>query len=697
MLALTVLAGIVAAPGLQYPETKTVDVTDSYHGTVVADPYRWLEEPIENPEVKAWVDAQNKVTDGYLKSIPNRDGLMKELLRRVNYERFSVPAQGGDTLVYERNSGVQNQDPIYVLRGRTEKVLLDPNKLSKDGTVGVVTTELSHKGDLLLYGLTRGGSDWIEWRVRNTRTGRDLKDVVKWSKFGVGFLDAEGKGMYYLRFPEPKKGEELTGFTVGGAAYYHKFGTDQKQDQLIYGLPDKPDWFIAPYADPEKKTLFLAVEPAGKPTNRLYAIDLTKSGAKIRPLFDQDDGNYAAIGRKGDWVYVQATRNAPRGKVIAVSLSKPGMVKEIIPQGKNKMESVSYVGGHLVVNSLEDAHSKVEIYTTAGVKKHTVRLPGLGTASSMSGDPRESFAYFSYADFFTPTTIFKLNVATGMTTVWKRPKTAVDSSKYTAKQVFFTSKDGTKVPMFVVHKKGLKMDGTNPTLLYGYGGFNSSQLPWFSTSRSVWMDMGGVWCLANIRGGGEYGEAWWQAAIKTKRQKAYDDFIAAGEWLVKNKVTQPKMLAIQGGSNGGLLVGACMTQRPDLFGVAIPEVGVMDMLRFNQFTVGKAWESDYGSPQNPEEFKALLKISPYHNLKKGTKYPATLVTTADRDDRVVPAHSFKFAAMLQATHEGDAPVLLRVETTSGHGASNLTKALEGVRDVYSFTMHNMGRKIPAKF
>lgn len=699
MLTTAILA---ATLGLTYPETRKVDHTDDYNGVKVADPYRWLEQPIETPEVKDWVDAQNKVTFGYLNAITGRDRLLKELQRRVNYERYSVPSQARGRLFFSKNDGLQNQGVLYWQEsGSTSpKLLLDPNKLSKDGTVSVQATDFGLNGNIMLYGLSKGGSDWTEWRARDVKTGKDLPDVVINSKFGVGFLDKLSRGFYYLRFNRSADGTELTAANDQPTLCYHLFGTGQDADKEVYSIPDHPTWKFWPGMDASREMIFLPIYPEGSPYAKLYALDLTRAGTKPIVLFENNDATYSPIARDGNRVYVYTTKNAPLGKVISVQVTpdeRGGGVNSVIPASKDTLDSVSFVGGRLICSYMHDAYSQVRVFDTKGKLKSTLKLPGLGDVSGFGGEPVDNSTYYSYADFYTPLTIYKLDIASGKSTVWKKPKTVVNSGKYVAKQVFFKSKDGTKVPMFVIHKKDLKYTGKNPTILYGYGGFSSPQRPWFSTSRSVWMDMGGVFCVANIRGGSEYGEDWWLSATKKNKQRSYDDFIAAGEWLIANKVCDNAHLAIQGGSNGGLLVGACMTQRPELFGVAIPEVGVMDLLRFNKFTIGKSWESDFGSPENPEEFPYIRAISPYHNLKPGTKYPATLVTTADRDDRVVPCHSFKFAARLQECNVGDRPVILRVETTSGHGASNLTKTLEEVRDIYSFTLQNMGRSIPAKW
>ena len=684
---------------LDYPHAKKVNVVDDYHGTKVEDPYRWLEEPIDTPEVRQWVDAENKLTFRYLDSIPGRDGLMAELQRRINFERYEVPFQQGGKIFYSHNDGLQNQNVLFVTSSLTgsARVLLDPNKLSSDGTVALNGLDVSDDGKMLLYGTSSGGSDWIEWHVRDVSTGKDLEDTVKWSKF-VGEWDKSGKGFYYLSFPQPKEGKTFTTANSEPSVRYHALGTSQDADKLIYELSTHPDWYVWPQLDETKTTMWLSINPPGETGNRLYMLDLATK--KVTKIVDEGGSEVTPVSRSGNKAILWTNNKAPFGRVVEFNLAKPSWrsAKTLIKETKDTLQSVNLVGNRLILTTMQDARSAVGTYSTAGKLLSKVKLPGLGTVAGFAGKRKDQTTYYSYSDFGTPARIYSYDVKSNTSKLFRSPKLPFDNSKYVAEQVFYASKDGTRVPMFIVHKKGLKMDGQNPTLLYGYGGFNIPMQPWFSSSRTVWMDMGGVWCLANIRGGGEYGQAWHESAIKLHRQRAFEDFIAAGEWLISHKICSKSTLAIQGGSNGGLLVGAVMTQRPDLMGVAIPEVGVMDMLRFNQFTVGKGWESDFGSPQNPAEFAAIFKYSPYHNLRKGTVYPATLITTADTDDRVVPAHSFKFAARLQEFQGGKAPVLIRIETSAGHGGGKpITKALEEVRDIYAFILHNMGKRIPEHF
>lgn len=693
----SILLAVVSALNLSYPLTEKGDTVDDFNGVKVADPYRWLEEPASTPKVRSWIEAQNKVTTSFLDSLPNRKALHTELLRRFSFERYETPIERKGRLIYERNDGLQNQSVVYVVdaAGKTPRVLLDPNKLKADGTAQLTSSDLSLDGKRFLYAVSFGGSDWVEWRVRDIATGKDLPDVVKQSKFGLGFWDASGEGFYYLRFTTEQGANALTARNLPGKLYHHQLGTQESADTLVYETKKETE-FLWPSASSDRKTIFHYIE-SGSINNRIHVQAVDKPGMPVTKLFDDDSGQFLPIDRVGSKIYFTTTRNASFGKVIAVDLKTPGHIATIVPESKDTLNTAAIVGGKLFVSYLQDAKAALRRFDLDGSHARTVNLPGLGTIGGISGTQADSSAYLSYVDLTSPSEILKLDTAKAATTVWRKPKLKFDTSKYTAKQIFFKSKDGTRVPMFVVHKKGLKLDGSNPTILYGYGGFGSATLPWFSVSRTVWMDMGGVFVIANIRGGNEYGKKWHEAAIKTNRQKAFDDFIAAGETLNRLGYSSPKTLAIQGGSNGGVLVGVCMIQRPELFAAAIPEVGVMDLLRFNLFTVGKSWESDYGSPQDPVEFASLLKISPLHTLRAGVKYPATLVCTADTDDRVVPAHSFKFAARLQECQAGPAPVLLRVDTSSGHGASNLSKSLEETRDIYAFVLSAAGKKIPSKF
>lgn len=694
------LAVIAMSTPLDYPETKTVNHVDHYFGISIADPYRWLEEPISTPEVKDWVDRQNKFTFGYLEKIKNREPLLNELERRSNYERYSVPQAGGERIFYSHNTGLQAQDVVMVQEGESgePRVLLDPNTWSKDGTVALSAYEPSADGRRLLYGVSASGSDWTTWKVLDVATGKDLDEGVQWGKYGAATVDRTGDTIYYLRYPEPKEGQAFVGTSENPSIYAHRVGEPQVKDRLVYNDPDHPRRFISPTFDNRKSTLFIYESEPGSINNRLHLVEKSAGGYEVKPLFSEDDAEYSPLAVVDGKLYVQTNKDAPNGKIIRTEVKENAPIETVIPEQETPIESASILQDCIVVTSMRDAHAAVALYDLDGKPRGEVKLGGLGAVAGFAYVPGSNKTYYSYADFTTPTTIYTCDATANKSQVFKRPDLAFDPDKYMSEQVFVPSLDGTQIPMTIVRRKDLKLDGNRPTMLYAYGGFGASQTPWFSNSRTIWLDMGGIWCLANIRGGAEYGLEWHESATKLGRQNAYDDFIACAQYLVDSKITTPKRLAIQGASNGGLLIGAVVNQRPDLFGVALPGVGVMDMLRFNKFTIGSAWESDYGSPEKVDEFFALLRISPYHNLRPNTIYPATLVTTADTDDRVVPAHSFKYAARLQACQAGDAPCLIRIETSAGHGAGKpLRKVLEEVRDTYAFTLHNMGIELPAKY
>jgi len=678
-----------ASSPIVYPPSKKVEQVDDYHGINVADPYRWLEDA-DSPETKAWVEAQNKVTFGFLESIPERARLRERLTQLWNYEKFGVPFREGDRYFFTRNDGLQNQSVLYV--GRTPddpqaRVLLDPNTLSSDGTVALTGYAVSDDGQLLAYGLATAGSDWNEWRVRNVETGEDLPDRLQWVKFSGASWTKDGRGFFYSRYDEPKEGNLLQSTNYYQKLYYHRVGTPQSADELVYERRDHKEWGFGGYVTDDGRYLGIVVTMGTSPKNLFFYKDLTNPEAKVVELIPDFIADFTPVGNDGTTFYFRTDWEAPRGRLIAIDATRPERAnwREIIPQSRDTLEAVRWVGGRFIALYLSDAKTQVRMFDREGKFVQEIALPGIGTAVGFGGKPEATETFYAFTSFTQPTSIYRYDFATGKSTLLRQPKVAFDPGAYVTQQVFYKSKDGTRIPMFIVHRKGLRRDGKNPTLLYGYGGFNISLTPSFSPARIAWLEMGGVLAIPNLRGGGEYGEEWHQAGTKLKKQNVFDDFIAAAEWLIREKYTQPARLAIQGGSNGGLLVGACMTQRPELFGAALPAVGVLDMLRFNKFTIGWAWESDYGSPQNPEEFRALYAYSPLHNLKPGTRYPATLITTADHDDRVVPAHSFKFAAALQAAHKGDAPVLIRIETRAGHGAGKPTsKLIEETADVWAF-------------
>ena len=675
-------------PSLTYPVTKKVDHTDNYHGTTVADPYRWLEDA-NSLETKEWVTAQNQVTQAYLAQIPQRAAIRERLTKLWNYERYSVPGKEGGRYFYSRNDGLQNQSVLYTQKTLTDtpRVLLDPNTMSSDGTVALAGAAVSPDGKLLAYSTAASGSDWNEIRVRDVDTGKDLDDHIKWVKFSSTAWTKDGKGFFYSRYDEPKEATKLADVNYFQKLYYHRLGTPQSADTLVYDRPDQKEWGFGGHTADDGRYLIITTTKGTAPKYRISYKDLSKPDAKVVDLVDNFDAGYDFIDNVGSVFYFSTDRKAPKKRIIAIDVNNPAESnwKEIVAESADTLAGADIINNQLVLEYLKDAKSVVRVHDLKGKLVREVKLPGIGTVGGLSGKRGDTETFYSFAGFTTPTTIYRLNLKTGQSTVFRQPKVDFNPADYETRQQFFTSKDGTKVPMFIVSKKGMKLDGQNPTYLYGYGGFNISLTPSFSPANLAWMEMGGVYVLANLRGGGEYGEAWHQAGTKLQKQNVFDDFIGAAEWLIANKVTSPAKLAIGGGSNGGLLVGAAMTQRPELFGAAIPAVGVMDMLRFHKFTIGWAWTSDYGSAENPEEFKALVKYSPLHNLKAGTCYPATMVTTADHDDRVVPAHSFKYAAAAQAAQAGSAPILIRIETKAGHGAGKpTTKQIEEVADRWGF-------------
>jgi len=688
-----VVVSIVAQTKFDYPKTRKVEQTDDYHGTKISDPFRWLEDD-NSAETKAWVEAQNKVTFAYLNEIPERAKIKARLTELWNYERFSAPFEQGGKYFYTKNDGLQNQSVWYVAESVNDKgrVLLDPNRLSTDGTVALNGLRISDDGKLLAYGLSSSGSDWVEWRFREVDTGKDLTDALKDIKFSGASFSKDGKGVFYSRFPATDEKAKLTSLNYNQKIYYHKLGTPQSEDVLVYERADDKEMSVGGSVSEDGKYLIVYVSKGTSPKNMIYFKNLSKADSIVMPLVDKLESSYSFIGNDGSMFYFETDKDAPRGRVVAVDASKANKEwKEIIPEGKETLGGISFINNQFVANYLKDAYTQIRIYDMKGKFVRNVDLPGIGTAGGFAGERDDTETFYTFSSYATPPTTFRYDMKTGKSEVFRTANVKFNSADYEVKQVKYKSKDGTEIPMFIVHKKGIKMDGTNPTLLYGYGGFNNSLTPGFSVSRLAWMEMGGIYAVANLRGGGEYGKAWHEAAIKTKRQNAFDDFIAAAEYLISAKYTSPKKLAIQGGSNGGLLVGAVLNQRPELFGAALPAVGVMDMLRFHKFTAGRYWTSDYGSPDNAEEFAAIYKYSPLHNLKKGTKYPAVLVTTADHDDRVVPAHSFKYAATLQEAQSGDAPVLIRIETKAGHGAGKPTaKVIEEQADIFGFLVRNLG-------
>ncbi|MBC8355592.1 MAG: S9 family peptidase [Planctomycetes bacterium] len=680
---------------LTYPKTRRSDHVDQYHGTDVPDPYRWLEDS-DSDETRAWVEAENRITFGFLESIPEREPIEERLTTLWNYERFGLPRKRGERYFYSRNDGLQNQSVLYVSKGidGEPRVLIDPNDWAEDGTVALAGWTPSEDGRLLAYGVAAAGSDWREWKVLDTETGRELSDHLKWVKFsGVSWLK-DGSGLFYSRYDEPKEGEEFTGVNYHQKLYFHKIGDDQSRDVLIYERPDEKEWGFDGHVTEDGRYLIISVWRGTERKNQVFYKDLAKPDAEVVELLAGFAFEYDFVGNEDQTFWFNTDDNAPLRRVLAIDVNNPQRDdwRELIPEAKEVLRGVGVVGDRFLALYLKDAASKVRAFTLKGDHVRDVDLPAIGSASGFGGrrSDRETFYYFS--NYTTPGTIYKYDIESGKSIVFREPKVDFDPNVFETRQVFYESKDGTRVPMFITHKRGIKLDSSNPTLLYAYGGFNISLTPGFSVSNLVWLEQGGIYAVPNLRGGGEYGREWHEAGMQEQKQNVFDDFIAAAQWLIDNKYTSTEKLAIRGGSNGGLLVGAAMTQRPELFGAAIPAVGVMDMLRYHKFTIGWAWVSEYGSSDEADSFKNLMSYSPLHNLEPGTNYPATMVTTADHDDRVVPAHSFKFAAQLQHAHSGDNPVLIRIETRAGHGAGTPTaKLIEASADVIAFLTKVMGQ------
>ncbi len=683
---------------LPYPSSPLGDHVDTYHGVAVPDPYRWLEDP-KSEATQAWIAAQNGVTFDYLQGLPLRQRLQERLTELWNYERYSLPFKRGDRYFFSKNDGLQNQSVLYTQPSleAEPQVLLDPNTLSEDGTVALSGISISRDGEYLAYGLSSGGSDWMEWRVRSVTTGKDLADHLRWVKFSGASWSPDHRGFYYSRFDEPDPNNALEAVNYYQKLYYHRLGTPQDQDVLVYHRPDQKEWGFRGFVSEDGNYLIISVWRGTEPRNLIFYRDLTVADGPIVELIPEFEAEFDYIDNDGPRFWFRTDHKAPKGKVIAIDLGQPQpeQWQTVIPEGEEVLESVSLFGDQFIAQFLKDAHGQVRRYDLQGQYLGDIDLPGIGSVGGFGGKRQDTETFYSFTSFTTPPTLYRYDLNQGTSTLYRQPQVPFDPTVYETRQVFYPSADGTAIPLFIIHRKGLTLPGPYPTLLYGYGGFGVSLTPSFSVSTLAWLELGGVYAVANLRGGGEYGEAWHQAGTKTEKQRVFEDFMAAAEWLTAAGYCDRDHLGILGGSNGGLLVGACMVQRPDLFAVALPAVGVLDMLRFNQFTIGWAWESDYGSPQNEAEFQALYRYSPLHNLTPGTAYPATLITTGDHDDRVVPAHSFKFAAALQAAHAGEAPVLIRIETQAGHGAGKPTqKVIEEVSDRWAFAAAHLGLTPP---
>ena len=679
---------------LDYPETARTGTVDILHGVEVPDPYRWLEE-IDSAQTQAWIADQNRLTFDYLSQIPAREQISARISELWNYEKYGTPFKRGGRYFFTRNDGLQDQGVLYWIESLEDdpKVLLDPNRLSEDGTVALTDYAVSDDGKLLAYGLSTAGSDWQEWRVREVDSGRDLDDHLEWVKFSGASWTPDSQGFYYSRYDEPQGGTEFKGANYYHKLYYHRIGASQAADELIYARPDQKEWGFGGHVTEDGSYLIIYVWIGTHRENGIFYQDLRTDNGPIVELLADFDAGYQIIGNDGPILYCLTDLDAPMSRVVAIDITQPDRAnwREVIPESQDALQTASLVGERFVATYLHDAYSRVLVFDKAGRIVREVELPGIGTVQGFWGRQADSETFYLFSSFATPGVVYRYDVATGETSIFRRPEIRFEPDDYVTKQIFYPSKDGTRIPMFISHRKGLEIDGSTPTYLYGYGGFNIAQTPEFKVSALVWMEMGGIYAQANLRGGGEYGKPWHEAGMKRNKQNVFDDFVAAAEWLIKEGYTCTPKLAIGGRSNGGLLIGACLAQRPDLFGACLPVVGVMDMLRFHKFTIGWAWTSDFGSPEDPEEFATLLAYSPYHNLKPGTSYPPTLIATGDHDDRVFPAHSFKFAAALQAAQAGPAPVLIRVEVDAGHGMGKPTsKLIEEMADQWAFVAGQLG-------
>ena len=677
---------------IAYPKTKTVDLVETLHGHQVPDPYRWMED-LEGDEIRQWIEAQNDLTFGYLKQSPLREKLQSRMTELWNYEKYSPPVKHAGRYFFSYNDGLQNQDALYWMAdlGAEPKLLLDPNKLSEDGTVALSGAAVSRDGKYLAYGLSDAGSDWQTWRVRWVDTGEDLEDRVAWVKFSGASWDADTAGFFYSRYDAPE-GAALKQANYYHKLYYHTLGTPQTEDRLVYERADKKEWGFNGEVTEDGRYLIINVWHGTATENGVFYLNLSDPDAEVVELFPDFDAEYVLIGNDGGRFFFRTDHSAPQNQLIAVDIAhpKPDAWEQLIPEADDMLASVSYVGGCFVCRYLHHAAYQVRFFKMDGTPDGDLALPGPGTVIGFAGWSDDPETFYKFSNFTTPGTVYRLDVATRDVSIFRSPRIDFNPDEYVTEQVFYPSKDSTRVPLFITHKKDLVINGDTPTYLYGYGGFNIAIPISFSVPNLVWMEMGGIYAQAHLRGGGEYGRAWHEAGMKQNKQNVFDDFIAAAEYLIDKGYTRTERLAIGGRSNGGLLIGACMTQRPDLFGVCLPNVGVMDMLRFHKFTIGWAWVSDYGSPEVPEEFETIRAYSPYHNIRDGVSYPPTMVMTGDHDDRVFPAHSFKFAAALQKAQAGEAPILIRIETRAGHGAGKpTTKLIEEFSDMWTFALENL--------
>ena len=700
MFALAAVSAAAAEVKLDYPPAPRGTVTDTYFGTTVADPYRWMEN-IDAPQTRTWVLAEAKLTQEYFARIPQRSRIAARLKSAVNYERFSLPYHAKAHYFYTYNSGLQNQSVLYTMNGPHGKprVLINPNTFSSDGTVALGPSATTLDGTLMAYSTQTAGSDWQTWHVRSVLTGKDLPDVLKWSKFSGASWLKDKSGFFYDRYAAPTPGQTYKAALFDQRVYFHKLGTAESADRVVYQDPAHKDYFFDASVTQDGRYVILTQSGGRSYNTRVYYEDLRAKQPRFLPLLVKGDAQWYFVDNDGPVFFFQTDKGAPNHKVVAIDVRKPAAVKDVVPQWSSAIDGVNTAGRNIFVLYLKDAHSAVRQYTYAGRLVRDVSLPGIGTAGGFYGDPRDKVTYYSYSGYTTPPTAYAFDIASGKSSVYRKTHVPMDVSGYVTDEVFYTSKDGTRVPMMIAHRKGIKLDGSNPTILYAYGGFDIPITPGFSALTATWLKMGGIYAVANIRGGSEYGEAWHHAGMLANKQNVFDDFIAAAQYLIAKKYTSTPKLAIKGESNGGLLIGAVETQRPDLFGAALPGVGVMDMLRFQDFTIGNSWISEYGcSTCSAAQFKTLYAYSPYANVKLGTAYPPTLISTADHDDRVFPAHSFKFAAAMQHDQAGPAPVLLRVDLKSGHGGGKpITKVIDDYADAYAFLLKNLHLTLPAGF
>ena len=685
---------------LTYPETITVDQTDDFFGVSVADPYRWLEADVrEDKAVADWVAAENETTFAYLKTLPGRAAIKSRLKTLWDYEKFLLPVKKGDRIFYRRNDGLQNQYVLHVQDSDARpRILLDPNGWSEDGATALSTYHPSPDGSLVAYQVQEGGSDWMTIRIVDASSGDVLGDKIDWVKFSGVSWAKDGSGFYYSRYPEPEEGGAFQSLNLNQAVYFHKTGDAPEHDRLIYARPEHPEHGFSASVSSDGKTLVVTVWKGTDSRYEVVLIDLQHFAAEPLEIVSGFAHDYSYIATAAGRHFFFTDENAPKGKLVATAAADPGAAwEEILPESAHVLSGVNVVGGRVFAHYMEDVKSAVRMFALDGSPLGAVALPGVGSAGGFGGEPDDTETFFSFESFNQPPTTYRLDIATGEQSIFREAKAPFDPQDFDVRQVFYPSKDGTKIPMFIAHKKGLDLSGGAPTLLYAYGGFNVSVTPAFSVTRLQWMEMGGVFALANIRGGGEYGKQWHDAGRLLSKQNVFDDFIAAGEYLIAEGITTKDKLSIQGGSNGGLLVGAVINQRPDMFAAGLPAVGVMDMLRFNQFTAGRFWVDDYGDPAKEADFRNLYAYSPYHNVRDGEDYPAIMVTTADTDDRVVPGHSFKYAAALQAADIGDRPHLIRIETRAGHGAGKPTdKIIEEYADMWAFIAAHTGLEPPGK-